>query len=261
MPGTTSIQICRNSRKCRRGDTFKLSEQPFVHTSEGGRLTYVPILFYCERRRYNAKQEGIVSDTLDLFGPQPRRPLRGERLFYAFLLDQDDARRVGQFGQDFLDENNFQGRLLPENRRHISLHHLGDHRHLRSSRVYAAEKAGDRISMSAFEVALDAIMSFGAMPKPGRTPGYPLVLHGRGEGLFELHAKLGIAMEQYGMRAFHDFMPHLTLSYGEWPVLARPIKPIWVPVTGFCLIHSRLGLTEYRILKRWTLNKPRTMLH
>ncbi|WP_448952516.1 2'-5' RNA ligase family protein [Labrys neptuniae] len=202
-----------------------------------------------------------MPDTPDLFGPQPRRPLRGERLFFAFLLDQPDARRVGQFGQEFLDENNFRGELLPEGRRHVSMHHLGDYRRLLSWRVHAAERAGDRISMSAFEMTLDAVMSFGAMPKPGRDPRYPLVLRGKGAGLFDLHAKLAVAMEQDGMRAFPEFMPHLTLSYGEWPILARPIKPIWIPVTSFCLIHSRLGLTEYRILKRWTLNQPRRTLH
>lgn len=197
----------------------------------------------------------------DFLGEPPRRPSKGERLFYAVLLDKEDASRVGAFGRNFLAENLIQSALLPEDRRHISLHHLGDFKRLRSPRVYAAKLAGDRVSMSVFDITLDAIMSFGAMHKPGREPRYPLVLHAEGAGLFELHTKLGDAMGQYGMKALPDFTPHLTLSYANRPIAPRPIQPIRIAVTSFCLIHSLQGLTEYRILKRWSLNETARTLH
>jgi 2'-5' RNA ligase len=151
--------------------------------------------------------------------------------------------------------------LLREDRLHVSMQQIGDFSRLRTSLIYAAIMAGDRVCMSTFDATLDGAMSFNAILKRGRPLRYPLVLRGQGAGLFELHSRLGTAMRQFGLRASFDFMPHMTLSYGEWPIPAQLIDPILVPVTDFCLIHSRLGLTEYRILKRWRLSTPRITLH
>jgi 2'-5' RNA ligase len=68
-------------------------------------------------------------------------------------------------------------------------------------------------------------------------------------------------MTKFGMRAFPDFTPHLTLSYGERPIVEQKIEPIHLRITSFCLIHSRLSKTEYRIIKRWPLIESRPLLH
>ncbi|MGO4335847.1 2'-5' RNA ligase family protein [Labrys sp. KB_33_2] len=202
-----------------------------------------------------------MSDTLDLFGAPPRRPKRGERLFYTLLPQKEDAHRLGQFARHFVDENHFCGRLLREDRLHVSVQQVGDYRHLKTSLIHAAIMAGDRVCMSAFEATLDSAMCFDAIPKRERPLRYPVVLRGQGSGLFELHCRLGAAMWQHGLRASFGFTPHMTLFYGERPILTRPIEPIHVPIMDFCLVHSRLGLTEYRILKRWPLVKRKTLLH
>ena len=197
----------------------------------------------------------------EFYGELPRGPVRGERLFFAVFPAAEDALRIERSRQDFLKANHFCGSMLRQDRFHVSLHHIGDFKRLKSPRTYAAELAGDLVQLPVFEITLNAIKSFGAIPKRGRAPSYPLILCCEGAGLFELHEILGAAMTKSGMRAFPDFTPHLTLSYGEWPILKQEIDPIHVRITGFCLVHSRLGKTEYRIIKRWPLVEPKLLLH
>lgn len=197
----------------------------------------------------------------EFYGELPRGPVRGERLFFAVFPAAEDARRIERFRQDFLEANHFRGSMLRQDRFHVSLHHIGDFKRLKSLRTYAAELAGDLVQLPAFEITLNAIKSFGTIPKRGRAPSYPLILCCEGAALFELHEILGAAMTKLGMRAFPDFTPHLTLSYGEWPISEQQIDPISIRVADFCMVHSRLGKREYRIIKRWPLVQPKPLLH
>lgn len=197
----------------------------------------------------------------DFYGELPRGPLRSERLFFAVFPGAEDAFRIERFRQDFLKANHLGGSMLRPDRFHVSLHHVGDFKRLRSPRTYAAELAGDLVQLPAFEITLHAIKSFGAFPKPGRALRYPLVLLGEGAGLLELHETLGAAMTKFGIRALPNFTPHLTLSYGERPISEQRIDPIPLQIEGFCLVHSRLGKTEYRIIRRWPLSEPKPLLH
>lgn len=197
----------------------------------------------------------------DFFGEPLRGPVRAERLFFAIFPDEADTHRIEGFRQDFLKANQFRGSMLREDRFHVSLHHVGDFKRLKSPRTYAAELAGDTLRLPTFDLTFHAIESFGAIPKPGRALRYPLVLRCQGAGLFELHGMLGAAMAKFGMRAVPDFIPHLTLAYGEWPIGERRIDPIVIRIAGFSLVHSRLWKTEYRVIKCWSLIDAKPLLH
>ncbi|MBL8579135.1 MAG: hypothetical protein JNK47_18095 [Mesorhizobium sp.] len=60
-------------------------------------------------------------------------------------------------------------------------------------------------------------------------------------------------LHKYGFRVPENFRPHLTLSYNRQFVPPRAIDPVTFTATEFVLIHSRLWLSEYRILQRWAL--------
>ncbi|KXF78507.1 hypothetical protein ATN84_01555 [Paramesorhizobium deserti] len=146
------------------------------------------------------------------------------------------------------------GYLLQPNRLHMTLHHLGDFTRLREKFIYAAGLAAKAVSMSPFEITCRRIMSFeGAPPAAGRQRRHPLVLVGESDPLLELHRILGAAMRKNGLRAAENFVPHVTLFYGSKPVPLQPTEPIRFAVNEFALVHSKLWLTEYHVIKRWPL--------
>ncbi|MBA8876968.1 2'-5' RNA ligase family protein [Phyllobacterium myrsinacearum] len=183
---------------------------------------------------------------------RPKRPVLQERLFLGILLDSDmqgvvDACRTGMINDHRLTRKS----LIGSSRFHISLHHLGDHKRLRSSVLFAAKRAGTAVSIPPFEITFRSAKSFEG-GQPGRKP---LVLIGEGEGLTRLHTILGACLMRNGLPGIRGtFTPHLTLLYSSKTVSEQPIEPIRFTVKDFVLIHSRLRLSEYRILQRWTLH-------
>jgi 2'-5' RNA ligase len=79
------------------------------------------------------------------------------------------------------------------------------------------------------------------------------VLRAEGTALFDLHALLGAAMREWGLKAADEFVPHMTLLYGPNAVPLQAIEPIRFVAREFVLIHSELGLTRYTVLGRWPL--------
>lgn len=182
------------------------------------------------------------------------RPKFPERLFFGVFPDVETSAHVYRFGQRFICKNHLSESPLKQERLHVSLHHVGDYKRLRTKFVFAASLAGKAVSMRPFEVTFRFIASFAGAPakKDGSTKR-PLVLLGESEALFELHERLGAAIENNGLRAAEEFMPHLTLSYGQQPILAEEVEPIRFVVKEFALIHSKLWLTQYDVLRRWSL--------
>lgn len=182
----------------------------------------------------------------------PDRPRRPERLFFGVLPDSETGSQVTRFIDQFFWENRLMGTRLRTDRLHVSLHHIGDFRRLRTKFIYAAQQAGKAVSMGPFEVAFRFVKSFEAMPH--KKDRRPLVLLGEGgEALAELFRSLGIAMTRNGLEAAADFVPHMTLSYGPDAIPVQAIEPIRFTVKDFALIHSRLGLTRYEVIDRWSL--------
>jgi 2'-5' RNA ligase len=188
----------------------------------------------------------------------PARPKQPERLFFGLCPDTETALRVDQVRQRFLDQKHWEGRPLKAERLHVSLHHVGDYGRLQTKFLYAARQAGAAISMRPFEVTFRFIKSFEGVPQTdGRPRRRPLVLLAEGDALSELHKILGAAMKKNGLRAAEHFTPHMTLSYGPRVIPVQAIEPICFAVNEFALIHSKLWLTQYHVVDRWSLREPR----
>ncbi|MGK9169578.1 2'-5' RNA ligase family protein [Inquilinus limosus] len=193
-----------------------------------------------------------MQGVFNFYEPLSDRPRRPERVFFCVLPDDETRDRVARFGDGFFSEYRLMGTRLRTDRLHVSLHHVGDYKRLRTKFVYAAQQAGKAVSMGPFEVAFRFVKSFEAAPhKKGRRP---LVLLGEGgEALVELFRSLGIALTRSGLKAAAEFTPHMTLSYGPDAIPEQAIEPIRFVVKDFALIHSRLGLTRYEVIDRWSL--------
>jgi 2'-5' RNA ligase len=143
---------------------------------------------------------------------------------------------------------------LKTERLHVSLHHVGDYKRLRTKFIYAARLAGNAVSMHPFEMTFRFVKSFEDAPWiKGRSRRRPLVLLGEGVALLELRKSLGSAMEENGLRAAEYFTPHMTLLYGSKRMPMQAIEPIRFVVNEFALIHSELWLTQYNVIDRWSL--------
>lgn len=179
---------------------------------------------------------------------QPRPP-KPERLFFGVLPDAAAALRIAQCVDGFIGARGLKGSRVRVERLHVSLHHIGDFKRMRSQTIMAATLAGDAVLQSRFEMTLHSIGSFGA-EKPD---GWTLALIGGGEGIKQLHCTLAAALKKSGLAANNQFAPHLTLLYGSAPVAIRPITAIRFTVVDFALIHSARGLGKYTVLQRWPL--------
>lgn len=183
----------------------------------------------------------------------PRRPKRPERLFFSLFPDIATSFRVKEFAERFISERHLSGNQLRAERLHVSLHLVGDYKRLQSKFIFAARRAGDRLSMHPFEMTFPFITSF-ERPANSRRRS-PLVLLGQEDAsLVELHNVLGTAMEKNGLSAAQSFTPHMTLFYGSTAVPLQPIEPISFAVGEVVLIHSEKGLSRYNVLGRWSLH-------
>jgi RNA 2',3'-cyclic 3'-phosphodiesterase len=168
----------------------------------------------------------------------------GGRLFFAAVPDFDAAAKIYRVAGVLKQAHRFGGKLIPRECLHVSLLFLG-----RGSDQLArsACEAVAGVKMTPFEVSFDRTASF-----RGRSGNRPFVLVG-GDMLDRLKS-LGHALEdaiaEKGMRrrARRDFMPHITLLYGERAVDEYPIEPIYWTVNEFVLIHS---LNGHAHLARW----------
>lgn len=177
------------------------------------------------------------------------RPPKPERLFFGVLPGPATALRIAQYADGFISGNGLKGSRVKADRLHVSLHHIGDFKRLRSTTVHAAILAGDAVSRPYFDMTLHSIGSFGAK----KADGWTLVLIGGSEGLSQLHSALATALKKNGLAANDQFAPHLTLLYGAAPVAIQSIEPIRLTVSDFALIHSARGLGKYTVLQRWPL--------
>src|SRR4051812_37545218 len=117
----------------------------------------------------------------------PVRPARPERLFFCLFPDAATSCRVSQFAEHFIRENRLKGTRIKTERLHLSLHHVGDYKRLRTKFTYAAQRAAEAVSMNPFEVTFPSIVSFDPVASKDVAPRQrPLVLLGGGEALLEL---------------------------------------------------------------------------
>lgn len=183
----------------------------------------------------------------------PPRPKRPERVFFGLVFEPAPSLDLERRGNEWRAEFGVAEPLLRTKRFHVSLHHLGDHKRLRSPLLYAARLAGDSVSMPAFEIVFTRLGCFNAPPKKGRAREWPLVLLAELGPVHELHGSLGVAMARYGLKAGGNFTPHLTLAYSARFIPFREVEPVKLMATQFALVHSWLWLGRYDFPARWTL--------
>lgn len=165
-------------------------------------------------------------------------------MFFAAVPDFDAAAKIYRVAGVLKQAHRFSRKLIPRECLHVSLLFLG-----RGSDQLArsACEAVVDVKMAPFEVSFDRTASF-----RGRPGNRPFVLVG-GDTLGRLkslgHAlDAAIAERGMGRRARRDFMPHVTLLYGDRAVDEYPIAPIRWTVNEFVLIHS---LNGHAHLARW----------
>lgn len=196
----------------------------------------------------------MYQDSFDFIGEQPRRPQRPERLFLGCFPEERVWSMIRHLGEQTTNEFDLTGNLLASDRFHTSLVHISDRKWLRSKDQFAAERAAATVRIAPFEIRYSRLGSFPGVPKKGRPLEHPLVLLADEGPVMELQAALASGLRQFSYRVPESFRPHLTLSYNRQFVPARAIEPITFVVKEFVLVHSRLWLTEYRVLRRWTLH-------
>jgi RNA 2',3'-cyclic 3'-phosphodiesterase len=168
------------------------------------------------------------------------------RLFLAALPDAGTAERIHRLASVLKRAHQFDGRLIPPERLHISLFFLGG---LPQRTIQAACEAAAAVRAERFEVSFDRTASF-----RGRSGNCPFVLIGD-DGLDRLRSfrrMLGAALTRRALRrvANTHFTPHVTLLYGAHCVEEHPIEPIFWTVTEFVLIQSMKG---HDYVARWPL--------
>jgi 2'-5' RNA ligase len=175
-----------------------------------------------------------------------------DRLFFAVFPDAAAASAVERLAHRLRAAHGLQGRPLPIERFHVTLHFLGDHAGLPADIVAAATQAAASLVARPFEVVFDRAASFSR-----RQHRKPFVLLGR-EGVAALSAfqrTLGEALVRVGLarRIEPRFTPHLTLLYDDQAVPEQPVEPVRWTVSEFVLVHSLLGRTRHLPLGRWPL--------
>lgn len=181
------------------------------------------------------------------------RPERPERLFFGLLPDRETASRIARFRDRFIRNRRLEGTRIKAECLHVSLHHVGDFRRLRSNTLYAARQAGKVVGVRPFEMTFRFIRSYDAWRSADGSARAPLVLLGEADPLGSLHKTLGAAMKLNGLKASAHFAPHMTLLYGTEAIPLQAIAPIRTIVDRFALIHSELGHARYNIVDRWPL--------
>jgi 2'-5' RNA ligase len=196
----------------------------------------------------------MLQSTFDFVTGQPRRPKMPERLFIGLFPDEPARREADRMSRWIASEASLVGNPIAADRYHTSLIHISDRKRVRSGDEFAAELAARTVRIPPFEITYSRLGSFPGAPKKDRPLEHPLVLLADDGPVTDLHAALGAELRKFRFHVPESFRPHLTLSYNRQLLPAREIEPITFVVKEFVLVHSRLWLTEYRILRRWLLH-------
>ena len=179
------------------------------------------------------------------------------RLFIAIDLPKPVSWRLGQL----LVQPPRGVRPVRPGQLHLTLHFLGD---VEDAAHAALPEALGRVTHAAFSIAIHGT---GVFPPHGR----PTVLWAglaESEGLVELHAAIGAAVESCGLEVEHrPYVPHVTLArltpaaprawtarfLGDTAGLALDA----IPVEQFHLYNSRKldGATEHSVEVSFSLNR------
>jgi RNA 2',3'-cyclic 3'-phosphodiesterase len=175
------------------------------------------------------------------------------KLLFLAQMDVQTASPVDALVESVRKDGGLTSPSIPIERRHVTLHHIGNFPEVWDEVVGPCRAAGDRVAMPQFLAVFDRITSF-----RGAHGNSPLVLLGDDGviGLRILHRLLGEALGRsfagrWQPRRF--FTPHVTLLYDRQRIAERPIVPVSWTVREFVLVNSLVGLGRHDVLARWPL--------
>lgn len=171
-------------------------------------------------------------------------------LFFALLVNAENASQIVQLRERLCAENGLRGQRIATDLLHITLHGIGAYDGLPGGVVERAKDAGAAISAKPFDIVLDRATSFYR-----KRVGRPFVLRATDElALITFYQLLGRAMKNVGFRKVaSQFNPHLTLLYGHRMVAERSIEAFRWKVRDFVLVQSLRGRGESKYMARWRL--------
>ncbi len=175
-----------------------------------------------------------------------------DRLFFAIIPDEQAAEHIAAVSRYLRSQHRLTRKPMDKNRYHVSLHHAGDYPALPEEMVAVAERAAASVVFPVFQIAFDKIVSV-----KGKQSVRPVVLTcSRDNSKLMLFQKmLGVTLKLTCLRPWVTswrFKPHLTLLYDDCEA-NRNIDTIEWTVREFVLVHSLVGQTQYRLLKRFPL--------
>jgi RNA 2',3'-cyclic 3'-phosphodiesterase len=173
-----------------------------------------------------------------------RRWQATDRLFFAVRPDLETAAEIAERTKRWRVDHGLTGKPLKPEHLHVTLFHVGDDDTPPPDELIdaLAERAA-AVSMPAFRVEFDRVMSFG---------GGAFVLGGDDDRLIGLHVlqqRLSDALDASPGPA-RRFEPHLTLLRDEQRIAEQPIEPISWTAREIVLVHSLLGQTIHRDIVR-----------
>lgn len=169
-----------------------------------------------------------------------------DRLFFAVRPDLETAARIAERTMRWRADHGLTGKPLKPEHLHVTLFHVGDDDTPPPAELIdALTKRAAAVTMPAFRVEFDRVMSFG---------GGAFVLGGddRLIGLHILQQRLSDALDASPGPA-RRFEPHVTLLRDVRRIAEQPIEPISWTAREVVLVHSLLGQTIHRDLVRLPL--------
>lgn len=181
-----------------------------------------------------------------------------DRLFFALRPTAEAATQISQMTREMQLRLGLQGKPLAPDRLHITLHLLGDFPQLPDYLVARASACAAAFATlpacRAFDLAIDRAVTF--QRRTGPSPTAALVNHG-GIDLVAFWAALGDTLWRAGLvarrRTPAEFLPHVTMMYGDAMPGTQRFAPIAWQASELVLIHSLVGRTKHLTLGRWAM--------
>jgi len=178
-----------------------------------------------------------------------------QSLFFAITPDASAMESCRLLASDLRKKLGLKGKLIPPERLHVTLHHMGRHPATPEYLLSTAKRIGAGLRMAPFEVGFDFIQTF---TKPRNQP---VVLRGEDRllrGVKILQSELADGLRAAGLDQYVENrnMPHLTLLYDDKgaPPHGIPHPVSWL-VREFHLIRSLIGQGKHETLATWALKE------
>ncbi|MDB5476173.1 MAG: putative 2h phosphoesterase (2-5 rna ligase) protein [Phenylobacterium sp.] len=184
--------------------------------------------------------------------PPPRKTaVRAHRLYFALRPDAAAATRIATIRDGLVRRLGASAKAVDAARWHVSLNFVAAGADAPPAALVARAAALARQpAMPPFAVAFDRVVSW-----KGRVGHRPLVLTGDdgliGVEMLSQRIHRALAAGGLGPPRERDFVPHLTLFWGDHDLAEQPIEPVRWTVREFALLRTAPG--GQQVLGRWPL--------